>query len=117
MSRLHDDFLSVSRELRDVVRAVIAHPDVALTTVGIDLDPMRSDEHRVALVPALDELAVAIHDVEDASPFGMALWIVARQVVPRCIAAGHQALGDAQQLTQLWLFVAPRLTSSATVSG
>ena len=73
--------LAVAGELVDRVRAIVHEPHVPLGIVGVDQDAVRPHEQLVVLLPRLDQLAVAIDDVEDVVPARMARRILLRQVV------------------------------------
>ena len=72
------------------MRAVVDEPHVPIGVVRIDQDAMRPHEQLVVLLPRLDQLAVAIDDVEDVIPARVARRILLRQVVARGVALGDE---------------------------
>ncbi len=91
----HHQLLAVAGELVDRVRAVVHQPDVPFRIVRVHQDAMRPHEQLVVLLPRLDQLAVAIDDVEDVIPARMARWVLLRHVVAGRVAGRDEAVGGA----------------------
>ena len=93
----HHQLLAIARELVDGMRAVVHQPDVPLGVVRVHQHAVRPHEQLVVLLPRLDQLAVAIDDVDDVIPARVPRRILLRQVVARGVARrdeGRPRLGS-----------------------